>query len=255
MKFALASDLHLGFGGLILTNEEGADVLVLAGDTFEIANLPDIEYHYVTEFFRNVSNEFKHVFVVFGNHEHYGLSLGESYTRFKDWLALNQFDNIKLLNRDTVVVDGVSFHGTTLWTDVNRSNPISVSIVERGMHDYIYIKDWCVAEQVKVFDEDFAWIKQAVESNKNGKNVVVTHHHPSLLSIPERFRGDELSFGYASDLSEFILDSPQINYWCAGHTHDRFEYVLGETTVVCNPRGYKGYEKNASNFTLRYYDI
>lgn len=255
MKFAIASDLHLCFGNIILDNEEGADVIVLAGDIFECHDLQDLEYHFVTEFYRNVSKEFKHVFVVFGNHEHYGLSLEESYTRFKNWLALNQFDNIKLLNRDTVVVDDVSFHGATLWTDVNKNNPISANVIQRGMNDYTKIKNWSVAEQLKVFNEDFAWIKSSVEANKEGKNVVITHHHPSMLSIPDRYRGDELSYGYASDLSEFILDSPQINYWCAGHVHDRFEYVLGETTVVCNPRGYKGYEKNASNFTLRYYDI
>ena len=32
MKIAIASDVHLEFGDLILKNEENADVLILSGD-------------------------------------------------------------------------------------------------------------------------------------------------------------------------------------------------------------------------------
>ena len=32
MKIALASDIHLEFGPITLTNDESADVLILAGD-------------------------------------------------------------------------------------------------------------------------------------------------------------------------------------------------------------------------------
>ena len=45
--------------------------------------------------------------------------------------------------------------------------------------------------------------------------------------------------GYHSDLSEFILDHPQIKLWTHGHTHHPFDYVIGETRIVCNPRGYE----------------
>jgi hypothetical protein len=52
--------------------------------------------------------------------------------------------------------------------------------------------------------------------------------------------------GYHSDLSEFILDHPQIKLWTHGHTHHPFDYVIGETRVVCNPRGYEndGYSED-----------
>ena len=38
------------------------------------------------------------------------------------------------------------------------------------------------------------------------------------------------------------MDRPQIKLWTHGHTHHAFDYVIGETRVVCNPRGYEGYE-------------
>ena len=48
---------------------------------------------------------------------------------------------------------------------------------------------------------------------------------------------------YSSDLSEFILDHPQIQAWVHGHTHYNFDYMIGSTRILCNPRGYVGYER------------
>ena len=48
---------------------------------------------------------------------------------------------------------------------------------------------------------------------------------------------------YSSDLSEFILNHPQIKVWTHGHTHHTFDYMIGSTRIVCNPRGYVGYER------------
>jgi hypothetical protein len=31
--------------------------------------------------------------------------------------------------------------------------------------------------------------------------------------------------------------------------------MLGSTRIVCNPRGYDGYEDRADNFTLKYVDL
>ena len=46
----------------------------------------------------------------------------------------------------------------------------------------------------------------------------------------------------------FRSNHPQIKLWTHGHTHDVFDYVIGETRIVCNPRGYYGYEQRASDF-------
>jgi hypothetical protein len=61
--------------------------------------------------------------------------------------------------------------------------------------------------------------------------------------------------GYHSDLSEFILDRPGIKLWTHGHTHELFDYMIGSTRVVCNPRGYDGHEAIADNFTLKVVEL
>ena len=48
--------------------------------------------------------------------------------------------------------------------------------------------------------------------------------------------------GFHTELSEMILDHPNIKHWVHGHTHDPFDYKIGECRVVCNPRGYYPYE-------------
>jgi Icc-related predicted phosphoesterase len=88
------------------------------------------------------------------------------------------------------------------------------------------------------------------------KVVVVGHHAPSNQSIKPKYRDDAIMNGaYSSDLSEFILDHPKIKFWIHGHTHDVFDYMIGPTRVLCNPRGYFGYEQRAYEFKLKYFEV
>ena len=75
----------------------------------------------------------------------------------------------------------------------------------------------------------------------DGPTVVVTHHAPSWLSVPDKFR--EASAAYASRLEDLILDHEPL-LWIHGHTHTSFDYKIGKTRIVCNPRGYHGFELN-----------
>ena len=85
----------------------------------------------------------------------------------------------------------------------------------------------------------------------DSKVVVVGHHAPSKLSTKPAYERDVLMNGaYSSDLSEFILDHPRIKLWTHGHTHNDFDYMIGSTRIVCNPRGYDGYESRADDFKL-----
>ncbi len=51
---------------------------------------------------------------------------------------------------------------------------------------------------------------------------------------------------YSSSIDEYILEHPQIKLWTHGHTHEDFDYMLGTTRIVCNPRGYNsdGYSED-----------
>lgn len=101
-----------------------------------------------------------------------------------------------------------------------------------------------------------AFIQQTVDADPAGEFVVVGHHAPSRRSIKPRYAKDfHVNGAYSSDLEDFIQARPQIRLWTHGHTHDRFDYVVGTTRVVCNPRGYIGHEPEASNWTLKTVEI
>jgi hypothetical protein len=100
------------------------------------------------------------------------------------------------------------------------------------------------------------YFRSVLSEQHDRKFVVVGHHTPSFQSCAEYYRSDTIMNGaYHTNLEEFILDRPQIKLWTHGHTHDDFDYMIGDTRVVCNPRGYIKYEKRASNFEVKYVDI
>lgn len=257
MKFSLASDLHLHFGNIELKNSEEADVLILAGDTFEVAYLNNSKYAYVKDFFNHISDEFENILIISGNHEHYDSEYTETNRKFKDWLRENKLYNIEHLDKESVNIKNTWFHGCTLWTDLNKGDPTTKLHVNRAMNDYECIKGWSVSKQTYEHRKELEWLKQQLEKYKDSKNVVITHHHPSSRSLDKRYTDywTEANFGYFSELSEYILDTPQITYWVAGHIHTQCEYEIGNTIIACNPRGYHGHEQIANEFTLRTYEL
>jgi len=95
------------------------------------------------------------------------------------------------------------------------------------------------------------YIQTVIEGKFDQKFVVVGHHAPSKASTHPRYKNDTLmNGGYSTNLDEFILAHPQIKLWTHGHTHEDFDYMLGSTRIVCNPRGYINYESRADSFKL-----
>ena len=103
-----------------------------------------------------------------------------------------------------------------------------------------------------------SYINDMCAINPCGKIVVVGHHAPSKQSTHPRYKGPKeqlINGAYSSDLSEFILDRPQIKLWTHGHTHEPFDYMVGSTRVFANPRGYINYEDLADSFELKYVEV
>jgi predicted phosphodiesterase len=254
VKFALASDLHFAYGPVVLNNTENAKVLILAGDIYEADELSFTEeYNYVKTFFDQVSKEFDTVLWVAGNHEFYGTSVEVGISRIKSWLKFWGFDNVLFIEKESVEVEGVLFHGTTLWTDFKKLDPLVVSAVVRGTNDYTEIQQWTALAQYTEHNKSLSWLSDSIQPNR--RNVVITHHQPCFLSIDPRFINDLTNYGYFTELSDFILDRPEIKFWCAGHTHRNLDYLIDDTRVICNPRGYNGHERRAQEFRLKYYVV
>jgi Icc-related predicted phosphoesterase len=136
MKIALASDIHLEFGDLILKNEENADVLILSGDicTAKVFKHKPREREIIRDFFKRVSFQFPHVVYVMGNHEHYDFDIAKTYELLK--IELAQFENIHLLEKETWTLDDVTFVGGTLWTNMNKGDPLTTWHCGQRMNDF-----------------------------------------------------------------------------------------------------------------------
>ena len=271
MKIKLVSDLHLEFSDINIANYEGCDVLILSGDIMVAEDLHDHpEPNNVADqtaiangaglgrrqetaqrfrdFLKRVSFQFPHVVYVAGNHEFYHGKWNQSLITLSDECA--KFPNVYFLEAGSKKIDDVTFIGGTLWTDMNKGDPITLHSVRDMMSDFRVIKkDLEGYTNLKPHDtvvrhrHMLGYIKQIVAERHDEKFVVVGHHAPSKLSTHEQYADQHLMNGaYSSDLSEFILDRPQIKLWTHGHTHHPFDYMIGSTRVVCNPRGYEGYE-------------
>ena len=271
MKIAVASDLHVEFGDIILNNDGNADLLVLAGDIIMMKDL-DKESERgdrCRNFFKRVSFQFPQTLYVMGNHEHYGGDFAKSKQRFLDFCTVHNITNIHLLDKGTYRINGYEFIGGTLWTDFNDMDSLTMFNAERAMNDYKGVKNtddkvsWKFLPKHALKDHcDMRGYLQTCmdnykEASRNDNQiVVVTHHAPSTKSIHERYVSDALMNGnFASRMEEFILDNPQIRMWIHGHMHDDFDYEIGSTRVVCNPRGYVMYEERADVFELKYIDL
>ena len=194
---------------------------------------------------------FPHVVYVAGNHEFYHGKWNRTLTVLSDECA--KFPNVYFMEAGCKKIDDVTFIGGTLWTDMNQGDPVTLHSVRDMMNDFRVIKkelegytNLKPADTVVRHRHMLGYIKQIVAEKHNEKFVVVGHHAPSKISTHENYKDQFLMNGaYSSDLSEFIMDPPQIKLWTHGHTHHPFDYVIGETRIVCNPRGYEGYEPDS----------
>lgn len=272
MRIALGSDLHLEFGDITLSNTSNADVLVLSGDICVAADLirpvltdaqlkPAHRPNRVKDFFDRCSAEFPCTVYVAGNHEFYNGDFDKTLDILRE--ECSRFDNIYFLERDHKIIGDILFIGTTLWTDCNNSDPLTLATLPSLMNDFVHIhKNGDVSNRLLPQDivlrhkHALGYIEHIIGHNKDKKVVVVGHHAPNKQSVHPRYKNDfYTNAGYSSDLTNFILDHPQIKLWTMGHTHHVHRYYVGDTLVVCNPRGYIGYEKAAENFKLRYIDL
>ena len=115
---------------------------------------------------------------------------------------------------------------------------------------------FCPEDAVEEHKRFKDYIQQIIEGKFDEKFVVCGHHAPSKQSTHPRYKNDTLmNGGYSSSLDEYLIDHPQIKLWTHGHTHEDFDYMIGETRVFCNPRGYIGYETKASDWTLKSVEI
>lgn len=84
------------------------------------------------------------------------------------------------------------------------------------------------------------WLKQALITAKTlgKKTVVMSHHSISPLSVSEKYANLPSNAAFVSDLSGWMHEEWAPILWVHGHTHEAFDYRIGNTRVIVNPRAY-----------------
>lgn len=258
---------------------------------FELADKRADRYH---AFFEQVSREFPKVIYILGNHEHYNGDVAHTYNILKQHLAIypniqvmdketlelegvtfvcatlwtsmndedpatlhavkdmmNDFRNVK--NSDRMVQRKVPLYDNEHF-DANLEG-----YVVRNVIGHKYKEEpgkFSPEDSVEDHKKAIEYINHVLMNDDAKKYVVVTHHTPSWQSCAPRWQNDRILNGaFHTELGDFIAYRPQIKLWVHGHTHDAFDYVLGATQVVCNPRGYIGHEMQADSFQLKYIEV
>lgn len=257
MNIQLVSDLHLNFGDLILP---GGDLLIMAGDIFEASDwrkTASIAARY-DRFCDQELTKYSKILYVFGNHEHYG----GDYSKTTITIGDNLPPHVTVLENSYVEIDGIRFWGATLWTDMDRNNPVAIQAARGGLNDFSHIKwkrkvtqptghsywtsEFTPQATAQIHRESLKALTKSLQDRI--PHWVITHHCPTHMSIPSYYRDSTINHCYYSDLSNIILDHPHIKQWVHGHTHEQADYMVGTTRVTCNPRGYYGYENSAEHY-------
>jgi Icc-related predicted phosphoesterase len=271
MRVNVISDLHLEFAPLELP---GGDVLILAGDVCELRSLKKDVLAEKPEdwklssgrewrcqrFFEVECAKYSTVLYVLGNHEHYHGRYDRTLSEIRGLVP----PNVTILQDETVTHGEVVFIGSTLWTDMNKGDALTVWNAKNSVNDFkritYHYKDAGTYGKLRpevtvaAHRHSVEYMRSVLSAHADSKIVVISHHAPSELSVAPSYKNDhQMNGAYRSDLSEFILDHPQIKVWVHGHMHDPCDYTIGETRVLANPRGYHGHESRAIHFDPSFY--
>ena len=255
MKIKIQSDIHLEFGPHMIGY---GDVLVLAGDICVASDFQDNITKYTARyksFFRQCSENYNRVFYVMGNHEHYCGDVTQTKGIIEEYL----YPNITLLDNKAVRYNDMLFVGGTMWTNFYNGDHVEMLQAQYAMNDYECVK---VGDNRMTPGDTLSMHDEAVEFfdciTRGEDNVfMITHHAPSFKSCVGS-RVKNMKSAYASDLSQFILNRPQIKYWAHGHIHESLDYRIGQCRVMCNPRGYFNVSQNGgfyNNFDVTVQEV
>lgn len=234
MKLHILSDLHQSSGALELPRND-ADIVILAGDI----SRPKDAVSWALGFN-------KPVLYVPGNHEFYGSSMSATVAELKQLCAGTP---VQVLDNDVVILHGVRFLGSTLWTDFmeGADSALRTQAMQEAqgfMRDFSAIRIGdpephllTPEASAALCRDNVAWLESQLAQPHPGPTVVITHHAPSLQSVHPRFAGSILNGCFVSDL-QHLMEGQRAQLWVHGHTHDSFDYTVNGTRVVCNPRGY-----------------
>jgi len=237
MKIQYASDLHLEFrenSKYLKRNPiiPVGDILLLAGD---IGYLEDYSYS-THEFWDWASDNFRQTLIIPGNHEFYkSCDVGT----IKNGCIAEIRPNVKCYYDTIVTIDDIDLFLCTLWSKIQPENAFAT---QKSVSDFFYISYNGRLITPYVFNEahqkSVKFLEKAVQTSKQSKKIVVSHHVPTFLCMADEFKNSRINGDFVAELHDFIFDS-NINYWIYGHSHRNIpEININCTKMLCNQLGY-----------------
>jgi predicted phosphodiesterase len=282
MKIQLLSDLHLEVHPQFVAEPApGADVLVLAGDigAYQGSHQVDGENFGLERFSPLPQYAGWPAPVVFvpGNHEYDMQDFDVARERLQ---RICERLGLIWLDRETTVLDGVRFIGTTLWSDFDamamHEGVTDATHLHRLREKAFRAANFYLARTGGTrHGEPFLaapmreecllcqdWLRAALARPFDGPTVAVTHFAPSLRSADPRYGLVPGTAGFCDVMDDCL---PYADLWLHGHLHCPSDYVAQglrpdgsawQCRVVANPLGYarKGEQEGfrpASTIALR----
>ncbi len=181
----------------------------------------------------------KPVIYIAGNHEFYTHEYQQTLRLIRNQCAGS---NVRFLENDCFVFQGVRFLGCTLWTDLFVEGDKKAEALGKSLNDFRRIqfaeKSFDTVEFSQLHQSSKTWLEQELAQPFFGKTVVITHHAPSQWSWNESARVLK-KLAYCNDLKP-LLHEYEIAAWFHGHIHSPADYRISGARILCNPRGYVG---------------
>jgi predicted phosphodiesterase len=238
VKLQILSDPHLESHAFTLKIHPEADALVLAGDIAA----PSAMARRVA-LLKKAADQLP-VLIVPGNHDYYHSSIAEGMTKAQ--AVVDAIPGVIDLSLSSWGWDDILFVGATLWSDFRlpfwydgkkESRPqLAKKLAYGGINDFAFIKGFNPDIAAERHETERAYLLDMIRTHAGGRVVVVTHFLPSERSIDPVFERSPLNAYFASNCEELM--QPNVKLWIHGHTHASCDYKIGDTRVVCNPRGY-----------------
>ncbi|MBV8536583.1 MAG: metallophosphoesterase, partial [Alphaproteobacteria bacterium] len=223
------------------------DVLVLAGDIHTGTDGIAWAGHS-----RGAGQE---VIYVPGNHEFYGNEYHQTICAMEAACATA---GVHLGHRSQFVIGSVRFVCATLWTDFelfgrdSQHAAMDLAAAEARDFELVGLLEGETRRRLRPQDTlefhraDLLFLDRQLGTPFAGRTVVVTHFLPSRRSVADRFEHLLMLNAYFASALDRLIEDYRPVLWIHGHTHERFDYSIGPTRIVCNPRGYPPRKLNRS---------
>lgn len=245
MKLQILSDLHIDsyarqsrpIGHIPKTD---ADIVLVAGDTANSdGGMPWLQ--------SQAARLEVPLITIAGNHEYFDEDVLAFDKKLATWDNYNDESQqgVRVLQCQHVDIGDVRILGCTLWTDYQyKANDETMHTARQFMRDYkqIYAGNELFSPKVsiQIHAKQRQWLQKALMNAKTlgKKTIVMSHHSVSPLSVSEKYASLPSNAAFVSDLSRWMHEDWAPMLWVHGHTHEAFDYRIGNTRVIVNPRAY-----------------